>query len=99
MWHDRSTLFPLDACNISVEVVREIEDEDTGEVIEEQLIDVSGRFFPEENDVGLGAHIEVHSAHLQSKQGRVEGALTDWEVDSLLKLFQEQLRTEHDRDF
>ena len=99
MWHDRSTLFPLDPCNISVELVREIEDEETGELIEEQLIDVSGRFLPEENDVGLGAHIEVHSAHLQSKQGRGEVELTDWEVDSLLGLFQEQLRTEHDRDF
>lgn len=84
---------PLEACNVSVELVREIEDEETGELVEEHIIDVFGRFLPAESDVGLGAHIEVLSAHRQDKGVRIPVELDDWEVDGLVDLLREQSRS------
>tara|TARA_R100000664_G_scaffold1793_1_gene4664 strand:- start:13313 stop:13612 length:300 start_codon:yes stop_codon:yes gene_type:complete len=89
---------PVSPRNISVELVREVEDEDTGEVVAEHIIEVFGRFLPAEPNVGLGPHIEVLSAHRQDRDVRVPVELEDWEVDTLLDLYQEQLRTELDRD-
>ena len=89
---------PVRPQNISVELVREVEDDDTGEVVAEHIIEVFGRFLPAEPSVGLGPHIEVLSAHRQDREVRVPVELEDWEVDTLLDLYQEQLRPELDRD-
>ena len=89
---------PVSPRNISVELVREVEDEDTGEVVAEHIIEVFGRFHPSEPLVGLGPHIEVTSAHRTDTNVRQEVDLDDFEVDSLLDLFEEQLRTESDLD-
>ena len=96
-WIDSNHL-PLDSTTVSLELTREIEDEGTGEVVAEHTIDVVGRFIPADNSVGLGAFIEVISAHRQDKDCRVEVELEDWEVDSLVGLLQEKMRTESDRD-
>jgi len=89
----RISRLPLEPCNVSVELVREIEDQDTGEVVDEHIIDVFGRFFPEEQGVGLGAFIEVIEAKLVGDAGAVSVELEDWEVDTLVDLLQEQRRT------
>ena len=96
-WIDSNHL-PLDSTTVSLELTREIEDEGTGEVTEEQLITVQGTFYPSDDSVGLGAHIEVRSAHRKDGDVRVPVELDDWEVDSLVDLLQEQMRTESDRD-
>ncbi len=89
----RRNELPTEPCNVSIELVREIEDEETGELMEEHIIDVFGRFLPAEESAGLGAFVEVISAHRQDKDIRVEVELTDWEVDTLVDLLQEQSRT------
>ena len=81
---------PLEACNVSVELVREIEDEETGELVEEHIIDVFGRFLPAELDVGIVAPIEVLSAHREDTGVRIPVELDDWEVDGLVDLLRKQ---------
>tara|TARA_R100001129_G_scaffold81762_2_gene55720 strand:- start:273 stop:572 length:300 start_codon:yes stop_codon:yes gene_type:complete len=94
----RTVRLPLDSQNVSIELTREIEDEETGEAVAEHTIEVSGRFHPSEPLVGLGPHIEVTSAHRTDTNVRQEVDLDDFEVDSLLDLFREQLRTESGLD-
>ena len=87
-----SVKLPLIAQNVCIDLIREIEDEETGEVASEQTIKVFGRYYPSEPLVGLGPHIEVISAHLRDTNVRKEVDLEDWEVDSLLDLYTEQIR-------
>jgi len=102
-WTDREGL-PLDTTTVSVELTREVEDDETGEITEEQLILVRGTFYPADISVGLGPYVEVKSArrlvfdspHFK-EEGQVE--LDDWEVDTLVDLLKEQIRTECDRHF
>ena len=47
----RRNELPTEPCNVSIELVREIEDEETGELMEEHIIDVFGRFLPAEESV------------------------------------------------
>ena len=89
----RRNELPTESCNVSIELVRQIEDEATGELVAEHIIDVFGRFLPADESVGLGAFVEVISAHRQDKDIRVEVELTDWEVDTLVDLLEEQSRT------
>ena len=89
----RRNELPTESCNVSIELVRQIEDEATGELVAEHIIDVFGRFLRAEESVGLGAFVEVISAHRQDKDIRVEVELTDWEVDTLVDLLEEQSRT------
>ena len=89
----RRNELPTESCNVSIELVRQIEDEATGELVAEHIIDVFGRFLPAAESVGLGAFVEVISAHRQDKDIRVEVELTDWEVDTLVDLLEEQSRT------
>jgi len=97
-WIDSNHL-PLDSTTVSLELTREIEDEGTGEVTEEQLITVQGTFHPRDDSAGLGPHIEVTAAHRFDKAATwLEVELEDWEVDSLVGLLQEKMRTESDRD-
>ena len=91
-WTDSSGL-PLDKCKVGIELPREIEDEETGEVIEEQVIDVTVTFWPAEPNVGLGPGVEVITAHRSDTKEREPVELDDWEVDSLINLLQEQRRT------
>jgi len=97
-WIDSNDL-PLDKCKVSVELTREIEDDETGELVEEQLIIVRGNFLPGDDSVGLGPVIEVTSAHRSDTKEKEQVELEDWEVDSLVDLLQEQMRTESGRDF
>jgi len=94
----KQSRLPSEPCNVSVELIREVEDENTGEVVSEYIIEVFGRFIPSEPGVGLGAHIEVLSSHRQHEPTKAPVQLDDWEVDTLLDLYQEQLQTELDRD-
>ena len=97
-WIDSNHL-PLDSTTVSLELTREIEDEGTGEVTEEQLITVQGTFYPRDGSAGLGPHIEVTAAHRFDKAATwLEVELEDWEADSLINLLQERIRTESDRD-
>ena len=91
-WTDSGGL-PLDKCKVGIELTREIEDEETGDLLEEQLINVTATFWPAEPDVGLGPGIEVISAHRSDTKEREPVELDDWEVDSLIDLLQEQRRT------
>lgn len=89
---------PLDKCRVSVELTREIEDEETGEIVDEQMIIVRGTFIPSDDSVGLGSHFEVESAHRLEENAQVSVELDDWEVDSLLGLLRDKLETERDRN-
>ena len=82
---------PRDAMLVGVQLLREILDEETDELLEEHIIEVTGHFFPAEAD--LGDHIEVVEAVRTFPGPKTEVELTDDEVDSLVDLLQEQWRT------
>ena len=81
---------PRDAMLVGVQLLREIVDEETDELLEEHIIEVTGHFFPAEAD--LGDHIEGGEAVLTFPGPKTEVELTDDEVDSLVDLLQEQWR-------
>ncbi len=93
LWNTRRSSLPSEAAKVGIELIREIEDEETGELLEEHIIDVTGNFFPAERDVGLGSHVEVISAFRTFPGPRTEVELTDEEVDSLVDLLEEQRRS------
>tara|TARA_R100000152_G_C6680178_1_gene114251 strand:+ start:320 stop:604 length:285 start_codon:yes stop_codon:yes gene_type:complete len=93
LWNTRGSSLPAETTKVGIELIREIEDEETGELLEEHIIDVTGRFFPEDNSVGLGSHVEVISAFRTFPGPRTEVELTDEEVDSLVDLLEEQRRS------
>jgi hypothetical protein len=81
---------PRDTMLVGIELLREIVDEETDELLEEHIIDVTGQFFPAEAD--LGDHIEVVKAVRTFPGPKTEVELTDEEVDSLVDLLEEQRR-------
>lgn len=91
---------PSDACEVSIELVRLVEDEDTGEVLEEHVIDVLAKYWPEEPECGLGGHVEFLSARMRFGDKDTPVELDDDEEDSLYQLYVEQhrsLRDEYER--